>query len=226
MIKFKSMNQSKKPMKSIAKYLRELSIVITGISLTVGIGLWVSDINNKKDLKQYLLSVKLELEENAKEFDHYAKWMQKPLRYADYLRATDDKSLNEDSLSYYLTTDDDGCGLAFSHIPIETFKTHAFEMLKTSGAMRQIKDREFLLSICDAYSTIESAKVNLDRAFRRREEEVMKWLPLYLEGLQTVAPLRSYYVAGFAFVTVQLCKDTSEAIKETLSKFYIAKKDK
>jgi len=33
----------------IVKYLRELSIIVTGIAITVGIGFWVNSNNYKKD---------------------------------------------------------------------------------------------------------------------------------------------------------------------------------
>ena len=60
------MNKSKKSIQSIVKYLRELSVVIAGIGFTVGIGLWVNNSNNKKDLERYLFAIEFELEENVK----------------------------------------------------------------------------------------------------------------------------------------------------------------
>ena len=38
----------------IGKYFRELSIIVTGIAITVGMVFWVNNKNNEKDLKQYL----------------------------------------------------------------------------------------------------------------------------------------------------------------------------
>ena len=64
------MNKSKKTIRPIVKYFRELSIVVVGVAITVGIGLFVNNSNNRKDQKQYLNAIKLELEENAKQFDY------------------------------------------------------------------------------------------------------------------------------------------------------------
>ena len=47
------MNKSKEKILPIIKYLRELSIVVAGIAITVGIGLWVNNNNYKEDQKQY-----------------------------------------------------------------------------------------------------------------------------------------------------------------------------
>ncbi len=44
----------KKSMNPIVKFLRELLVVVTGIAITLGTGVWINNNNNKKDLKQYL----------------------------------------------------------------------------------------------------------------------------------------------------------------------------
>ena len=60
-------------MKKILKYLRELSIIIIGVAITAGVGFWINNRNNKKDLESHLIAVKLELEYNAKSLDCYGK---------------------------------------------------------------------------------------------------------------------------------------------------------
>ena len=186
------MNKSKFSIRPIAEYLRELSIVVTGIVITIGTGFWIAENNNKKDQKQYLLAVKLELEENAESFDLYAKWLQKSVGYADYLRSNDKKSLNKDTLAYYLFSDNDGCGYACI-IPYTTMlTTNAFEMLKYSGVMRKIKDKELLLSIWGAYVRVEGTKLNIDRCFRMKEEESMKEKQLSTEGKPIAVPMQVF----------------------------------
>ena len=136
------MNKSKKTIRPIVKYFRELSIVVVGVAITVSIGLWVNNSNNRKDQKQYLDAIKLELKENAKQFDYITQWLQKSLGYARYISSTDKNSLNKDTLYYYSQTDDDGCGYSYTISMTAFTTTNAFEMYKFSGAMRQMKSKE------------------------------------------------------------------------------------
>jgi len=214
-----TMNKSRETNRPILKYIRELSIVVTGIVITIGTGILVNNNNNKKDQKQYLETIKFELEENAKMFDYTTKWLQKPLKYARYLNLNDKKSLNKDTLNYYGNTDDDGCGYTYVVSMSAMFKTNAFEMLKFSGTMRQIKNKELLLSIWEAYSIIEMASLNLDMYFRRKEEEVVKNRQLLAEGKTVDAPMYDFHTSGIPFEMVRWSRQTSEIIKETLSKF-------
>ena len=87
------MDKVKTSMNPIVRFLRELFVVVAGIAITLGTGLWVNSNNNKKDLKQYLTAVKTELEANAKMLDDYAKWLQKSRNYAKYLNSHDKKTL-------------------------------------------------------------------------------------------------------------------------------------
>ena len=202
------MNKSKVSMKPIIKYLRELSVIVIGIVLTVGIGLWVNTNNNKKDQKDYILAVKMELEENAKQFDYCAKWLQKSANYADYLQSNKN-SLNMDTLNYYAQTDGNGCGAWYTTSLSAFFPTNAFDMLKFSGAMRQIKSKE-LLSIWNAYSKIEIAKNNLDRYFQIKVEEFMKEVQLIAEEKTIDVPMQVFYSSGIPREMIRYCKQTSE----------------
>jgi hypothetical protein len=98
-------------MNPIIKYLREVSVVVIGVAVTVGIGLWINNSNIKKDQKQYLDAIILELKENAENFDNYAKMLQKSVRYSNYLHSLNDiKSINGDSTNYYASDNADGIG--------------------------------------------------------------------------------------------------------------------
>ena len=205
-------------MKSIVKYLRELSIVVAGIAITVSIGLWINNNDNKKDQKLYLEAIQLELENNVMLFDNLAKSLQKSTGYADYLLSNQGNSLNKDTLAYY-GTNNDGFGYWSYLSVIGIFRTNAFEMLKFSGAMRQIKNKELLQDIWGVYSQIESVKLNLDRFFQRKEEDVEKEILLGEEGKTIEVPMRKFHTHGIPFAMVNMCEGTSEAIRKTLSKF-------
>lgn len=214
------MNKSVKP---IVNYLRELSIVIVGIVVTVGTGLWVNYKNNEKDMHQALRLIKWELEINAKNFDLYAEWIQKSIRYAEYLKANDYKNLNKDSLDYYALTrvsddstiDGFGCGyMTISSGTHETFVTNAFEMLKNSGAMQQVADQELLMYIWEAYTQIEGTIRNIDNIFSIKQEEAMKENALRAEGKSINVPMRIFYSTDLSYSIREACRHTSEAIKD------------
>ena len=201
-------------MTKIVKYLRELSIIVAGVSITVGVGLWVNKNNTKKDQKQYLDAIIIELENNAKKFDNYAKFLQKQVRYTEYLYSIHGNSSNSDSIEYYVITDNNGCGIGFSESVTALFPTNAFEMFKFSGAMRQIENKNLLQSIWSVYVCIEIAKLNLDRLFQIKLDEMMKWRPL-----QTDPPMKNFYYSGIPYTMVDFCIQTSEYIKEKLAEF-------
>ena len=213
------MRKTKKSTHPIIKYLRELSIVVVGVAITASIGLWMNNNNIRKDQKQYLDAIKLELEENAKQFDYMTQWLQKSFRYTQYINSTDKNSLNNDSLNYYALTDNDGCGFLYTGSMSASIMTNAFEMFKFSGAMRQVKNKEQLQPIWAVYAQIEMAQLNIDKYFRIKEEELMRYARSSEEGKTVSAvPMRVFYTSGMPNEMVRWSSQTSQLIKETLSK--------
>ena len=212
------MRNFKETIRPIVQYFRELSVIVAGIAITVSIGLWVNNHNTRKDQKQYLDAIKVELEYNIREFDMYERWLQKSVMYAEYITSNDKKSLNSDTLEYYTYTNNDGCGIGFSESVAARFPTNAFEMFKISGAMRQINDKELLQSIWNTYAQIEAAKSNIDRLFQIKSEEAMKMVQLLTEDKTIDVPMQSFHSCGLPYEMVRHCRQTSEDIKRTLSK--------
>lgn len=62
----KSLPEKKKgfSLKSITKYLRELSVVVAGIAITFIASNWISNRNAQKELANDLEAVRIELEDN------------------------------------------------------------------------------------------------------------------------------------------------------------------
>ena len=209
----------------ILKFLRELSVIVTGIIITVGLGFWVNSVNNQNDLRQNLDAVVIELEENAQKFDLYEKWLQKSVRYGEYIRSNDQNALNPDSLIFYsystnLYSDGDGagCGYYQTNPNVDIFTTNAFEMLKNSGTMRHIKDKELLLSIWDAYKQVETVKHSIENSFQRKQEVAMRDEILLAEGKQVVVPMQIYYKFDSSITIVWACQNASKTLRETVSK--------
>ena len=210
----------------VLKFLRELSVIVTGIIITVGLGFWVNSINNKNDLKLNLDTIVIELEENAKTFDRYAKWMQKSVRYSEYIQSNDKNALNQDSLEYYSGSSgfyesdniDYGCGYLNVNSLVNYFTTNAFEMLKSSGTMRQVKDKKLLLSIWEAYTQIEYTKNLISFGFQEKAAEFVRDELSLAEGKQVTVPMQMFYKYETPFAIVMSCRETSQAIRRALSK--------
>ncbi|MDR0982118.1 MAG: hypothetical protein LBM07_02590 [Culturomica sp.] len=128
------------------RYLRELSIVVVGIAITLTVNNWLISRNEKQDMHLYLNSLKLELASNAVEIQSQIVILSEGVAYTRYLQSHDINALNPDSIAAYSSM--------AAWISRPTIKTSAFEMFKTSGAMRYL-DHQRLTSIWETYSYLE-----------------------------------------------------------------------
>jgi hypothetical protein len=199
--------------KPIVKYLREVSVVVIGVAITVGIGLWINNNNIRKDQKQYLDAILLELKENAEKFDDYAKDLRKSVGYSNYLHSLhrDIKSISKDSIDYYAFDNEDGLGWG-SWNPVILYTEDAFEMFKSSGAMRQVDDKELLLSIWKVYNLMRSTQNIIDGLLQHKKEVAM------MEDDHSIARMWSFYMNNIPQSMVYHCEGTTELIRETVSK--------
>ncbi|GAB6007866.1 hypothetical protein [Dysgonomonas reticulitermitis] len=196
----------KLPTKRITKYLRDFSIVVAGIAVTLSLNSWITGLNEKKDTILYLNAIKLELEENFKDIDNdVIPSMEKSTNYARYLLSHDKKSLNQDTIQNYK--------YVYHNILIHTYKSNAFEMFKTSGNMRFIKDKEVLRSIWEAYSDMEQLKLVLDMYFQQKKEEGFKEYLLEMEGTPVSIPMYNFYMSEFDLEVLRICNNASEKLK-------------
>ena len=210
------MSISKISIKNIRKYFRELSIVVIGVAITLSVSNWISERNEKRNLALYLNAIKIELETNAKSFEFEAKMFQKSVRYANYIRSHDEKSINQDTINFYAQPDDGyGWGIIQSQI---IFRKDAFEMFKTSGAMRHVVDKGLLICLSRTYNQMENIQSFLDMCFQRKAEEATRYWYQKAEGKHIVIPMQLFYSHDLPDHMAQNCAMTSELIKETLSK--------
>ena len=217
----------------IVNYLRELSIVVIGILITVGIGFRVNIYYSKKDLERHISAIKLELEQNVKNLDQYIEWLGKSYRYTEYLKSNDKKNLNRDSLFFYsvstsvfdqVTEKHYGCGIFMTNSFSTIFTTNALDMFKYSGTIRQLKNDNLLLSIWNSYRKIEEFKNFLDKVVAEKAEDVKKELPLLMtEGKFSAVPMNNFYSSEYPITMIAWSMGTSETLKETLSKLEEAK---
>jgi len=204
-------------MKKIGKYFREVSIIVIGVAITLFSSYWITNRSEKRDMALYLSAVKLELEENVGILDETnSNSIQPAVKYSDYLRSHNKKSLNLDSLTYYREK------TAFNAYTI-TFKTNAFEMFKISGNMRLMQNKELVLSLWNTYAKLDEVKQGFDEIRQMKIEEMKQYF--YLNSLPDEELLKNptmynFYVNMFAPYTQEgMCKNTRIMLNETISKF-------
>ena len=204
-------------MKDFVKYLREVSVVVIGVAISVSIGLWVNSVNIKKDQKQYLEAIMIELKENAENFEFYAIMMNKSVRYSNYLQSHHIDSLNQDSIEYYAYTNSEGFGWGNLDLFI-LYNEDAFEMFKSSGSMQQINDKELLLSVWKVYHQMKNTQKSIDSKMEYKKEVLTDDRKRISDGEQIKARALWFYINNVPKNMVQECEGTAYFIKQTVSK--------
>jgi hypothetical protein len=211
------MNKSKTPIAKFGKYLREISVVVIGVAITLSVSVWISNRNEKRNLTLYLNALKIELEQNAEMFENESERWQKSVRYGNYIFSLIDKSVNQDSISYYLKNEADGFGSMYI-LSATIYNNNAFEMLKTSGAMSRVKDKELLMSIWGAYTQMYYTQQFINMAMQIKREEVLKEVQLRMDGKHIAVPTKVYHTMGLPSEMERMCRQTSERLKEIISR--------
>ena len=177
--------------KKIVKFLREIAVVVIGVAITLSASYWITNRNAERDLNLYLNAIKLELEENIRTFEEANNSIiQVSINYSNYLYSREKKSLDLDSLLFYRDR------TAFNNTPL-TIKTNAFDMFKTSGNMRLVKDKKLLLSLWETYAKLTEQKQNFEGIQSMKMDEMKKYFYLNSlpeEELLKNPPMYDFYV--------------------------------
>ena len=201
----------------IGKYLREISVVVIGVAITLSASYWLNVKSEKRDMALYLNTIKIELEENMTTIEKSIEYLRTNAEYEKYIRMNDIDSLNDDTLAYYANS-------CCYYILKFDLKTNAFEMFKTSGVMRLISDKELLMSMWNVYAYIGSLNTTLKWHFDTKWEYMEKDF-LFVENgminfskLTHSAPMYNFYNLGLSGATLKECKNVLKYIKETVTK--------
>ena len=202
--------KTKLSIQTIGKYLRELSVVVIGIAITFGISNWINDRNSRKDLKQYLNTIKLELNTNIEAIEDEINMLDESVSYTRYLLSQSKESLNSDSIQKYEH--------AITRIRSFNPKYNAFEMFKSSGIMRLINDKELLLSIWGAYSEIEDIQQDIQAYYDNKKDKLEREYVLKLSEKQSPLSLYNFFITRYAISLQERSKDNLQRLKETVAK--------
>ena len=136
------------------KLFRDVMVVVVGIAITFSLNNWMSNSKERKDIQQYLYALKMELEENLNNVENVARYHKEAMYLCRYLNEYKPESYQIDSIAKY--------NLIINGTKSFSYKTSAFEMLKMSGTMRLIKDKELLSKIWNSYQALEATKSSND----------------------------------------------------------------
>jgi len=199
------MNKSKESMNKIVKFLREIAVIVIGVAITLFASYLITKSGEKRDMHLYLNAIKMELEENIKILEEKAVLFEHSVKYADYLRSNKKELLNADSISNYVNV--------YYQTPTNTFRNNAFEMFKTSGSMRLLKDKELLLGMWDVYTLLTDIKIVLDKAQEFKLNEVMKEIGWSDTERQKNVPMYFFYRSEAPYMMLYQCKNGVMEVK-------------
>ena len=208
------MNEKQKfSISKIGKYLSEISVVVIGVAITLSASFWISQRGEKRDFNLCLNAVKLEFTDNIYYINHEReRALSKEFEYANYLKSHEKKQLNKDSIKYYATE-------GYVHTEVIAFKKAAFEMFKSSGAMRLMRNKELMQNIWEAYFIMQRHEITLDKIEQIKIEYLNKWLN-EREQIPDVIPLYYFYMSGIydAYLDSKLniFDEISELLKEII----------
>lgn len=142
--------QSLKP----GKYFRELSIVIAGVFITLAGTDFINDTSQKKQIKESMLMIKMELEENLKSISYAETLYLNEINFFKLLIKKQDslQTIQASILENNINAPSKSHDLEYSE--------DALEVLKNSALMQQISDKQFILKLLQAYKGCR--KINED----------------------------------------------------------------
>jgi hypothetical protein len=210
------MKKTKLSTKTIVRYIRDFSIVVAGIAVTLYVNYKVTNKGEKRDMNLYLNAIKIELEENIKELDKAVAFSQREVRYAEYIGSHNKESVEKDTVNSYVDV--------FFSVQIYTFKMNAFDMFKYSGTMRLMDNKELLLSIWDIYDNLSAVYESMEWVGKAKWEDLRKELSVLIENDMKITgiPMYNYYHSGFAQNTLKNCEELRQKLKELAEKLELS----
>jgi len=142
-------------MKKLKDYFPEFVLnflaIFLGVLATLYLTGKITENDERKNLRLQLDAVKIELNENIKSIDGALNYMEREDSLRRYVMSVNNpKQLHADSLNKYYHI--------IPKIRTFTYKKDAYEMLKFTGSMRLIDDKQKLLDIMTCYSDLDNMK--------------------------------------------------------------------
>ncbi len=198
-------------------YLREVSVVVIGVAITLLATNWLTGRSEKRDMDLYLNAVNMEMDENIKNLDMAIAYIRPNANYAKYLESHGRESQNADTLAYYANT----CCFTIKDF---SFKTDAFEMFKSSGIMRFLNDKELMQTLWETYAAFLLVEKRLDWYFQLKWEAMEKEASSLIdngveeEDLISDPIMYGFYIFDIHTPIMSNCESALRTAKEAVGK--------
>lgn len=155
----------------IGDYVRQFSIVMGGVLLTLWLTARIADTAKQREVRQAMQLVALELYGNAEIIRMYGNLYEEEARIARRIMEKEfsPAAFPVDTASYYAQKITGGL-----HRPFR-FSTDALEMLKTSGLTAHIADKQQVIDLLRSYNRIESFDSTIALYFDLRKEALLDY---------------------------------------------------
>ena len=200
--------QTKISLKTVVRYIRDFSIVVAGIAVTLYVNDRVSGNSEKRDLKLYLNAVKMELEENIRYLEERKAQLPREFEYANYLKTHEKDNINWDIIASYARG-------GYADVDFVYFQMASFEMFKSSGTMRLMQNKETMLQIWKTYLKLHREEQALGTLTQIKIEEMKKWMD-EKEKNPGIIPLHNYYKNNLVQRQLEIYEETSQILKEVV----------
>lgn len=158
--------QSLKP----GKYFRELSIVIAGVFITLAGTDFINDTSQKKQIKESMLMIKMELEENLKSISYAETQYLNEINFFQLLIKKQD-SLQAIQASIL----ENNINAPFKSHDLE-YSEDALEVLKNSALMQQISNKQFILKLLQAYKGCRKINEDNKSYYENKIEHIARYM--------------------------------------------------
>jgi len=129
------------------KFMREVLVVMLGLTISFSINTCVNNRKERKDISQYLHAIYSEMDRAIATIEYFTPSLERELELIAYLRDTEKDSWCFDFIEEFRDV--------FATSWRFQFRTVAFEMFEKSGMLRLISDRNLAMSILDLKNMID-----------------------------------------------------------------------
>ena len=190
------------------KYLKEISIVMLGLTISFSINTCINNRNDRRDISLYLQTIDRAMDDVIKMIENRLPISERALELRTYLLMTERDLWVQDKIFEFNE-------VIFSGT-LTSFNLESFEMLLSSGMIRLISDIDLQMMIFNTKGIIETTNRSLEKSFDVKT-------PLLHEFIRTedLTPLLEHYRNNISNELINiLLKDVlsqAETLKQKLS---------
>ncbi|MCD8072265.1 MAG: hypothetical protein LUE10_03665 [Alistipes sp.] len=202
-------------------YIRELSVVILGIFITLTATNYFSGQSRKKEYRQLIDMVYDELRANKTTADNSISAMETQLDKIVYFYNHRDRlgEIPADTIEKYQ--------FVFFWFEVPKFTDHSLEVLKFSSAIHYNKDIRVIRDIMEAYDNVDMCATFIEMFYDSKQEYIDRIssetapTPYILDNLKaeySTTAMRDFLANSYPFDLVRECAECSDKIGEIIGR--------